>query len=74
VANSYRWIPFRYGLLIQALHFRSNGQERVKKKLTGERDFLARDTQEAVNGGAPVVCDGGGAEDEVWTWAASSYV
>jgi hypothetical protein len=46
----------------------------VKKKLTGERDFPAMDTQEAVDGGAPVVCDGGGAEDEVRTWAASSYV
>jgi hypothetical protein len=33
--------------------------------LTGERSSPARDMQEAIDGGAPVGCDGGEVADEV---------
>jgi hypothetical protein len=42
--------------------------------LTGERSSPVRDVQEAVDGGAPVGCDGGEVADEVRMRAASSCV
>jgi hypothetical protein len=69
------WYRFGLGHPFCTVGSRSEGQERKgKKEGSPAGSTPVKAALELVDGDPPVDRDGGGAADEVRTWAASSYV
>jgi hypothetical protein len=72
VASPYWPIPFKYGILIRAIGFRSEGQKRKGERwLTGEW-IPARCALGLIDGESPVVGDGDGVADAMQKMTVSS--